>query len=65
MCIISNKNGAGKIYLSNTLLMLPPVQHRPRNAARVLALQEERFGFAVLKAEDFAVAADVKLTLFD
>lgn len=43
--------------------MLPPKQHGPRNATRVLALQEKRLGFAVLKAKDFAVTADVELTL--
>ena len=43
--------------------MLPPEQHGPRNTTRVLALQEEGFGFAVLEAKDFAVAADVELTL--
>lgn len=43
--------------------MLPPEQHGPCNTTRVLALQEEGFGFAVLEAEDFAVAADVKLAL--
>ena len=43
--------------------MLPPEQHRPRNATRVLALQEKGLGFAVLEAKDFAVAADVELTL--
>ena len=43
--------------------MLPPKQHGPRNATRVLALQEKRLGFAVLEAKDFAVTADVELTL--
>lgn len=43
--------------------MLPPEQYGPRNTTRVLALQEEGLGFAVLEAEDFAVAADVELAL--
>ena len=43
--------------------MLPPEQDGPRNATRVLALQEERLGFAVLEAKDLAVAADVELAL--
>ena len=43
--------------------MLPPEQDGPRNATRVLALQEEGLGFAVLEAKDLAVAADVEFTL--
>ena len=43
--------------------MLPPEQDGPRNATRVLALQEEGFGFAVLEAKDLAVTADVEFTL--
>ena len=43
--------------------MLPPEQHCPRYTTRVLALQEEGLGFAVLEAEDFAVTADVELAL--
>ena len=43
--------------------MLPPEQDGPRDATGVLALQEEGLGFAVLEAEDLAVAADVEFTL--
>ena len=43
--------------------MLPPEQHRPCYPPRVLALEKEGFGFAVLEAEDLAVAADVELSL--
>ncbi len=43
--------------------MLPSIQHRPRDTPRVLPLQEERLGFAILEAEDLAVAADVEFTL--
>ena len=43
--------------------MLPSVQCSPRNTSRVLALEEERFGFAVLEAEDLAIATDVELAL--
>ena len=50
-------------YLCETLLMLPSEEHRPRNPPRVLALQEERFGLAVLEAEDLTVATNVKLAL--
>ena len=49
--------------LRDTLLMLPPVQCRPRDPTGVLSLQEEGFGFAVLEAEDFAVAPDIQLSL--
>jgi hypothetical protein len=37
----------------------------PGDAAGVFALEEEGFGFAVLKAEDLTVAADVELALFN
>ena len=43
--------------------MLPPEQDSPRDATGVLALQEEGLGFAVLEAEDLAVAADVEFPL--
>lgn len=39
------------------------VEHGPGYSSRVLALQEEGFGLAILEAEDFAVAADVELAL--
>lgn len=54
----------GSSYLCDTLLMLSSIQHRPRNTTRILSLQEERLGFAVLEAKDLAVAADVEFTLF-
>ena len=44
--------------------MLSSEEDRPCNPAGVLALEEERFGLAVLEAEDLAVTADVKLALF-
>lgn len=50
-------------YLSDTLLVLATVQDSPGNATRVLALEEEGLGFAVLEAEDLGVATDVNLTL--
>ena len=50
-------------YLRDTLPVLSPVEDGPRNAAGVLALEEERLGFAVLESEDLAVATDVKFTL--
>ena len=43
--------------------MLAAVESRPCDAARVLALEEEGFGFAVLEAEDLAIAADIEFTL--
>ena len=43
--------------------MLSSEEDGPRDPAGVLFLQEERLGFAVLEAEDFAVPADEELTL--
>lgn len=43
--------------------MLATVQDGPGNATRVLALEEERLGLAVLESEDLGVATDVELTL--
>ena len=43
--------------------MLPSVQCRPRNAAGVLALEEEGFCFAVLEAEDLAITTDIEFAL--
>lgn len=53
----------GGTHFRDTLLVLASVEGCPCDAARVLALEEEGFGFAVLEAEDFAVAADVELAL--
>ena len=39
------------------------VEGGPGYSSRVLALQEEGFGLAILEAEDFAVASDVQFTL--
>ena len=52
-------------YFRETLSPLSAAEDGPGDAARVLALQEERFGFAVLEAEDFAVAADEELALLE
>ncbi len=54
---------AGITHLRDTLLVLSPIQRRPCDPTRVLSLQEERFGFAILEAEYFAVTADVELAL--
>lgn len=43
--------------------MLPAEKDGPGNAAGVLALEEKGLGFAILEAEDLAVAADEELTL--
>lgn len=43
--------------------MCSPEEDSPRNAAGVLALEEQRLGFAVLEAEDLAITADVEFTL--
>lgn len=51
-------------YLRDTFLMHAAVEHRPGYSSRVLTLQEEGLGFAILEAEDLAVAADVEFALF-
>lgn len=43
--------------------MLPSVERCPCDPAGVLALEEEGLGFAVLEAEDLAVAANVEFAL--
>jgi len=43
--------------------VLAAVQGRPSDPARVLALEEQGLGLAILEAEDLAVAPDVQLTL--
>ena len=43
--------------------MLASEEHCPCDAAGVLALEEQRFGFAVYEAEDLAVTTDVELAL--
>ena len=62
--LFSQNKEQARTHLCDTLLMLPPEQDGPRNATRVLALQEEGLGFAVLEAKDLAVAADVEFTLY-
>lgn len=44
--------------------MQPPKHRSPGDSAGVLALEEEGFGFAILKAEDLAIATNIELTLF-
>ena len=51
-------------YLGDTLSALSPAENSPRDAAGVLALEEERLGLAILEAEDLAVAPDEELALF-
>lgn len=51
------------VYLRDALSPLSPAQDSPGDAARVLALEEERFTLAVLEAEDLAVRADKELAL--
>lgn len=43
--------------------MLATEEDCPGNTAGVLALEEERLGLSILKAEDLAVTADVELAL--
>ena len=52
-----------KPYLRYALLVLSSKKDSPGNAARILALQKQRFGFAILESEDLAIATDVKLSL--
>lgn len=40
------------------------VERGPGYSSRVLALQKEGFGLAILESEDLAVTADVELALF-
>lgn len=44
--------------------MLSSEEDGPGNAARVLALEEQRLGFAILEPEDLAIATDVELALY-
>ena len=53
----------GVTNLGDPLLMLSSIEHRPCDPTRVLALEEKRFGFSVLEAEDLAVAADEDFAL--
>jgi hypothetical protein len=57
-----NVAGRGR-YLRDALLVLPPVEDGPRNAARVLALKEKAFGLAILEPEDLAVPPNVEFAL--
>ncbi len=50
-------------YLRDTLLVLSSEQDSPCNATGVLALEEERFGLAVLESEDLTITTDVELAL--
>jgi len=49
--------------LSDTLAVLSAEKDGPRNAAGVLALEEEGLGLSALEAEDLAVATDEQLAL--
>lgn len=64
------KNRAGCKEIKNptdfrdTLLVLPAVERSPSYPARVLSLEEKRFGLSILEAEDLAVSTDVELALY-
>jgi hypothetical protein len=47
----------------DTLPVLTAIECGPSYPAGIFALKEERFGFSILKAEGFAVATYVQLTL--
>ena len=49
--------------LGNTLSVDSSIDLSPCDLSRVLPLQEERLFLAAVEAEDFAVEADVELTL--
>jgi len=63
--ISSLEDGASgeQSYLSDTLAVLSAEKDGPRNAAGVLALEEEGLGLSALEAEDLAVATDEQLAL--
>ncbi len=44
--------------------MLSSEENGPCDAAGILALEEERFSFAILETEDLAITTDVELALF-
>lgn len=50
-------------YLRDTLLVLSSEEDSPCDPARVLALEEQRLGLAVLETEDLGIATDVELAL--
>ena len=50
-------------HLTDALLVLSSVKSGPCDSSRILALEKEGFGFAVLEAENFAIAADVEFPL--
>ena len=54
---------AGPTHLRDTLPPLSTAENGPCDATWVLALKEERLGFAVLETEDLAVCADEELAL--
>jgi hypothetical protein len=60
---VSQNQAVEMPYLRNTLLVLSSEKDSPGNATRVLALQEEGFGLAILESEDLAITADVELAL--
>lgn len=50
-------------HFRDTLFVLSAIEGCPCNPARVLTLQEERFGLATLETENLAVTTNVKLPL--
>ena len=52
------------LYLRDTLLVHASEKGGPSYSARVLALEEEGLGLAILEAEDLAVTADKELALY-
>lgn len=52
-----------RAHLRDSLFVLSSVKGGPGYPTRILSLKEERFGFAILKAEDLAIASNVELSL--
>ena len=57
------RNRVASTNLRDTLLVHPSVQGCPGDLARVLALEEEGLGLAILEAEDLAIATNVEFAL--
>ena len=59
----SSERTTGFTNLRDALSVLSSVESGPGYPTRILPLKEQRFCLAVLKSENFAIAADVELAL--
>jgi hypothetical protein len=55
--------GGQETNLGDTFLVLSSVENCPCYSARILPLEEERFGLSILEAENLAISPDIELTL--